>query len=96
MAGATSHGDDPFASFLKPPANESSTERAARKFREAKAKKRSEAIDLELRKDREMLVRTRENLLKVVLIGDSESGASCSSDSIYRKRAIPLGQGDQT
>ena len=43
MGEDTGHGDDPFATFLKPPENESLTERFARQLLEAKAKRRSEA-----------------------------------------------------
>lgn len=78
VAEHSSSGDDPFTVFLQPPANESVTERAARELREAKDKKRSEAIDLELKKKKQMKTRNSWELpsLKAVLIGDPESGAS--------------------
>ncbi|KAJ2923735.1 hypothetical protein H1R20_g13357, partial [Candolleomyces eurysporus] len=69
MAEDTDHGDNPFVVSLKPPVNETPTERATREAREAEAKKRSDEIDLELRTER-----TRRNELKAVFIGDSESG----------------------
>lgn len=75
MAEDAGHGDDPFAIFLKPPENETPTERATREAREAEAKKRSDEIDEELKKEKE-LMRTRRKGMEVVLIGDSESGAS--------------------
>ncbi|RXW16633.1 hypothetical protein EST38_g9221 [Candolleomyces aberdarensis] len=66
--------DHPFAIFLKPPANESSADRATREARASEAKKRSDAIDEELRKERRRLTKTQRGLLKVVLVGDSGSG----------------------
>ncbi|RXW12609.1 hypothetical protein EST38_g13246 [Candolleomyces aberdarensis] len=74
MAEDTYHGDNPFVASLKPPKNETPTERATREAREAEAKRRSDEIDQELRTERENLRRTRRNELKAVFIGDSDSG----------------------
>ncbi|KAJ2925167.1 hypothetical protein H1R20_g11917, partial [Candolleomyces eurysporus] len=73
MVEDAGHVDDPFAIFLKPPESETPSERATREACEAEAKKRSDEIDEELKKEKE-LMRTRRKELKVVLIGDSESG----------------------
>ncbi|RXW15722.1 hypothetical protein EST38_g10136 [Candolleomyces aberdarensis] len=74
MAEDTDHGDNPFVVSLKPPKNETPTERATREAHEDEAKRRSDEIDQELRTERENLRRTRRNELKAVFIGDSESG----------------------
>ncbi|KAJ2926540.1 hypothetical protein H1R20_g10565, partial [Candolleomyces eurysporus] len=87
MARDTNYGDNPFSTFLPPLANESSTESAVRYLREAKDKKRSHAIDMELRKEKEMLMRTRKNLLKAVLIGESESGRTTMVSHLRMKYA---------
>jgi guanine nucleotide-binding protein subunit alpha len=84
MAGDITHDDDPFAIFLEPPEDETSSERAIRETREAEAKQRSEAIDEELRAERQTRTRTSRRLLKAVLIGDSRSGTSIPLISVSR------------
>jgi guanine nucleotide-binding protein subunit alpha len=85
MAGDDiTHDDDPFAIFLGPPGGETSSERAIREAREAEAKKRSEAIDEELRTEKQTRIRTSRGLLKAVLIGDSRSGTSTPLISVSR------------
>lgn len=69
---------DPLAMFTKPPANETPAERTAREAQEAEARRRSEAIDEELRKEKARLKREEKNLVRVLLLGQSESGASAS------------------
>ena len=70
------HDDDPFATFTRPPPNETAQERAVRETREAAAKKRSDAIDEDLRKEKLRLKKEEKNLVRVLLLGQSESGES--------------------
>ncbi|KAF8200087.1 G-protein alpha subunit [Pholiota molesta] len=65
---------DPFALFHTPPPNESAGERAAREANEAAARKVSERIDDELRAEKARL--KRERVVRVLLLGQSESGKS--------------------
>ncbi|RXW25120.1 hypothetical protein EST38_g744 [Candolleomyces aberdarensis] len=76
MAEETSHGNGPFTTPLRPPAKESLTERAARALREFKAKRTSDAIDMELMKEKTRREWERKHFLKAVLIGESDSGKS--------------------
>ena len=73
----TSHDDDPFTIFLQPPASEGLTERAAWELRQSKAKRRSDAINVELMKEKmKKEEEEREYLYKAVFIGQSDSGSS--------------------
>jgi hypothetical protein len=69
---------DPLAVFTRPPANETLAERDAREARESDAKRRSEAIDEDIRKEKARLKREEKHLVKVLLLGQSESGESFS------------------
>lgn len=64
---------DPFAEFLRPPLNETPSERATRRIREAEEKRISDAIDEQIRQERQILQKQKE-LVKVLLLGQSESG----------------------
>lgn len=64
---------DPFAQFLRPPINETSSERTARKFREAEEKRVSDAIDEQIKQERRILQKQKE-VIKILLLGQSESG----------------------
>ncbi|KAJ3928558.1 MAG: guanine nucleotide binding protein, alpha subunit [Lentinula lateritia] len=66
---------DPFAEFLRPPLNETPSERATRRIREAEEKRISDAIDEQIRQERQILQKQKE-LVKVLLLGQSESGKS--------------------
>lgn len=81
MAGDDSN--DPLTILMQPPANECPSECAAREARETEAKLRSDAIDEELMKEKERLMRTK-NAVKVMLLGNSESGASFSVSSFWK------------
>ncbi|KAI8980601.1 G-alpha-domain-containing protein [Trametes punicea] len=65
---------DPLAAALLPPENESQEQREARLRQEEEAKKRSENIDRMLRHDDKS--RRRKKTVKVLLLGQSESGKS--------------------
>ncbi|KAJ2923596.1 hypothetical protein H1R20_g13498, partial [Candolleomyces eurysporus] len=57
---------DPLAVFTRPPVNETPAERDARETREADAKRRSEAIDEDIRKEKARLKREEKNLVKII------------------------------
>ncbi|KAE9407524.1 guanine nucleotide binding protein, alpha subunit [Gymnopus androsaceus JB14] len=66
---------DPFAEFVRPPLNETSSERAARKIRESEERRVSDAIDEQIRQERQLLQKQKD-LTKILLLGQSESGKS--------------------
>ncbi|KAH9854473.1 G-alpha-domain-containing protein [Lenzites betulinus] len=65
---------DPFRELLQPPANETPDQREARLKQEEEARKRSDNIDRMLRHDDKS--RRRKKTVKVLLLGQSESGKS--------------------
>ncbi|KAL1950908.1 hypothetical protein VTO73DRAFT_57 [Trametes versicolor] len=65
---------DPFRALLQPPEDETPEQREARLKREEEAKKRSDNIDRMLRHDDKN--RRRKKTVKVLLLGQSESGKS--------------------
>ena len=65
---------DPLTAALQPPANETQLERENRVRRELEAKKRSDSIDRALRDDDRRS--RRRKVVKVLLLGQSESGKS--------------------
>ncbi|KAK7462125.1 hypothetical protein VKT23_007728 [Stygiomarasmius scandens] len=67
--------DDPFAGYLEPPKHETPAEKTMRERKEAEAKHISDLIDEEIKQERAKLKRER-NLVKVLLLGQSESGKS--------------------
>lgn len=67
--------DDPFASILSPPADESPEEREARERAETEARRVSETIDEQLRQER-IALKKKKKPVKVLLLGQSESGMS--------------------
>ena len=66
--------DDPLAARLRPPANESPQDRDRRVRAEDDARKRSETIDKMIRRSEKE--RSRKQTVKVLLLGQSESGKS--------------------
>lgn len=64
---------DPLAVITAPPPNETPGERAAREEREAEARRISDQIDEELRAEK-AIVRKQEEMVKILLLGQSESG----------------------
>ena len=77
----TTDNPDPFAIFHTPPPNETAGERAAREEREAAARKVSDRIDEELKQEKARL--KRQKVIRVLLLGQSESGESPISLSNY-------------
>ena len=65
--------DDPLSAAIAPPPNESPEQRAERERREADERKISDAIDEQIRVERAAL-KKRKKPVKVLLLGQSESG----------------------
>jgi hypothetical protein len=65
---------DPFAQITAPPADETPEQRRIRERREEEERKISEQIDEALKLEREEVRVKRRNRLKVLLLGQSESG----------------------
>ncbi|KAJ3537053.1 hypothetical protein NMY22_g5760 [Coprinellus aureogranulatus] len=63
------------------PPHETPQERALRLEQEVQAKKRSDAIDDELRRERERTRKEAKGVVKVLLLGQSESGKSTTLKS---------------
>ncbi|EDR01363.1 G-protein alpha subunit [Laccaria bicolor S238N-H82] len=80
--GATDH--DPLAILTRPPPNETPIERAAREEREARARQISDQIDEQLKKDKAALKR-QNGLVRVLLLGQSESGKSTTLKNFRMK-----------
>lgn len=78
MQSTSGASDDPFDQFLKPPANETVTDRRERLRREADAKAVSEAINAQLRKERTQM---KKSAVKILLLGQAESGKSTTLKS---------------
>ncbi|CAE7205396.1 unnamed protein product, partial [Rhizoctonia solani] len=68
--------DDPLTLAMAPPANESADQRARRLREEAEAKKVSDAIDEEIKEARARDRKRKANEVRVLLLGQSESGKS--------------------
>lgn len=66
---------DPFIEFMRPPPDETPAQAMARQKRELDAQKRSDAIDESIKQARE-LAKKEKGIVKVLLLGQSESGKS--------------------
>ena len=78
---------DPLAVVTAPPPNETPAEKAAREEREAEAQRISDQIDDELRSEKAAL-KKEEQMVKILLLGQSESGESVSIHlGVYRRLA---------
>jgi hypothetical protein len=73
---------DPLSAAMAPPPGETSEQRAGRLRKEAEAKRVSDAIDEELKAERAALKKKRK-AIKILLLGQAESGAS-------ELRSLPL------
>lgn len=73
--------DDPFAIFLTPPQNETLQEKAQRERRETEAQRVSDRIDEKLKMEKAALKKKQRGLVKVLLLGQSESGKSTTLKS---------------
>ncbi|KAG6840843.1 hypothetical protein C0991_003790 [Blastosporella zonata] len=66
---------DPFFELMQPPLDETPAQATARRQRELDAQLHSEAIDESIKQERE-LAKKEKNVVKVLLLGQSESGKS--------------------
>ena len=72
--------EDPITNALRPPANETAEARSKRLAEEESALRRSRAIDEQLANDKRTL-ETKDKAVKVLLLGQSESGKSTTLKS---------------
>lgn len=75
--------DDPFAIFLSPPPNETAEERILRERKEAEAQSKSDRIDDEIKAEKAAARKEQKGLVKVLLLGQSESGKSTTLKSSF-------------
>lgn len=87
--GHSLDGDDPFSQILAPPINESVEERFERERREAEAKRISDEIDEILRSEK-LSSKKRKKPVKVLLLGQSESGELVKIDALRNLPYCPL------
>lgn len=73
--GFTPTDTDPFAELLRPPPNETPAQTTARQKRELDAQRISDQIDEDIRRHRAM-IKKEKNIIKVLLLGQAESGQS--------------------
>lgn len=78
--GFRPHPSDPFYDLMKPPEDETPAQREARLTREADAQRVNDAIEDRIKEDRARSKR-EEKVIKVLLLGQSESGV-CSLHSV--------------
>ncbi|CCA70130.1 hypothetical protein PIIN_04069 [Serendipita indica DSM 11827] len=78
--GASDPAHDPLAALTAPPRDESDEQRAARQQQEEDAKKVSDEIDKFLKRDAESVAK-RSQHVRLLLLGQSESGKSSALKS---------------
>ncbi len=92
IASFANNPDDPFYVFLAPPQDETPEQRVEREQKETDARKTTEEIDAMLRAEK-VAMKKRKKLVKVLLLGQSESGTSfvysCYRFSIRRLTLMP-------
>lgn len=66
--------NDPFFELMQPPADETPAQATARQKRELDAQRVNDQIDEDIKQERAQAKKGR-NLIKVLLLGQSESGA---------------------
>ena len=84
---------DPLAVLTDPPPDETNEERIARQAREAEARRISDEIDEGLRKDKIAWKKERESIVKVLLLGQAESGKSTTLKSLFLPPLSTIGFG---
>jgi hypothetical protein len=66
--------DDPLEEALRPPPDETPEQRAERLAREEQARQKSLQIDMSIKKERQAAQRRRKKIVRLLLLGQSESG----------------------
>ncbi|EAU89179.2 guanine nucleotide-binding protein alpha subunit [Coprinopsis cinerea okayama7 len=82
-----SFDEDPLDRLIRPPPNETPEERADRERKEAEARRVSDEIDNDIRKERAAL-KKQQSTVRVLLLGQSESGKSTTLKN-FRMRFAP-------
>jgi guanine nucleotide-binding protein alpha-1 subunit len=80
--------DDPFAIFHMPPPNETAEEKASRERSEAEAQRVSDRIDDKIKLEKAALKKQQRDLVRVLLLGQSESGKSTTLKSEFISRIL--------
>jgi hypothetical protein len=86
-----SSNGDPFDAVLRPPPDETPAQREMRILAEQQAKQVSDAIDEQLRVERAELKRNRPDV-KILLLGQSESGKSTTLKRRWSAIILPFGR----
>jgi guanine nucleotide-binding protein subunit alpha len=81
---------DPLAIFTDPPPDETQAERVTREAREALEKRVSDEIDDGIKKDKARLKKEQEILVRVLLLGQAESGKSTTLKSMLNVSFVSL------
>ena len=86
--------DDPLSLLLTPPPDETLDERAIRLEKETEARRISDEIDEQIRRDHVAL--KKQNVLKMLLLGQSESGRSLwYASCVFKLMTAAVVQGKQ-
>lgn len=83
LVGGSDLKNDPFAVFVTPPANETAEERYLRERIESEAQEESDRIDYEIKMEKAAAKKQQKQLVKVLLLGQSESGKSTTLKSLF-------------
>ena len=78
--GFVHDSSDPFSVLMAPPPGETPEERSQREQEEADAQRVSDGIDDEIKRTR-LALKKEKNMVKVLLLGQSESGSFSSPSS---------------
>lgn len=84
MSGAvtkSAHDFDPLDEALRPPINETEEDRVIRQAQEAEARRVSQAIDDSIRAEKQ--AQKKKGIVRLLLLGQSESGMSDVVNIIY-------------
>jgi hypothetical protein len=79
---------DPLSRVLSPPAKESAEQRAQREAKEAEARQINDRIDEQIKSERQANSRNKKGPVKVVMLGQAESGAPPPSTPLISSREL--------
>ena len=83
MRGSLHVDDDPLARAIAPPADETPEAKQARLGKEAEAKRVSDEIDEVLKKEKASMKKRQSQVVRMLLLGQSESGGLFSVISLH-------------